>query len=59
LQEEKVNCSPDFLLKNIILISFDGVVLVSDYGVTLMSERFADITQTISVDDEVDVISVS
>jgi hypothetical protein len=58
LQEEKVNCSPDFLLKNIILISFDGVVLVSDYGVTLMSERFADITQTISVDDEVDTISV-
>ncbi|WJX64708.1 hypothetical protein P8452_49453 [Trifolium repens] len=57
-KEEKVNCSPDFLLKNIILISFDGVVLVSDYGVTLMSERFADITQTISVDDEVDTISV-
>jgi hypothetical protein len=54
-----VNCSSDFLLKNIILICFDGVVLVSDYGVTLMSERFADITQTISIDDEVDVISVS
>lgn len=29
---------------------FDGVVLESDYGVTLLSKRFADITETISVD---------
>jgi len=38
-------------LKKINLICFDGAVLESDYGVTLMSERFADITVTISVDD--------
>jgi hypothetical protein len=57
LQEEKVNYSPDFLLKKINLICFDGVVLESDYGVAIMSERFADITETISVGD-VDTISV-
>jgi len=48
LQEDKVNCSPDILSKKINLMCFDGVVL---------SKRFADITETISVDD-VDTISV-
>jgi hypothetical protein len=50
-----VNCSPDFLLKKIKLICFDGAVLESDYGV-LMSKRFI---ETIYVDDDdVDTISV-
>ncbi|WJX31101.1 hypothetical protein P8452_19567 [Trifolium repens] len=50
-------CTRKNRTKKINLICFDGVVLKSDYGVALMSERFADITETISVDD-VDTISI-
>ncbi|KAL5066271.1 hypothetical protein RYX36_028008 [Vicia faba] len=46
------------LSKKINLRSSDGTVFEIDYGVALMSKRFEDITETISVGDEVDDISV-
>ncbi|KAL5081541.1 hypothetical protein RYX36_009962 [Vicia faba] len=46
------------LSNKINLINSDGAVFEIDYGVALMSKRFEDITETISVGDDVDVIAV-
>jgi hypothetical protein len=44
--------------KKIKLISSDDVTFEVDYRVALMSKRFEDITETISVGNDVDTISV-
>ncbi|KAL5096379.1 hypothetical protein RYX36_000706 [Vicia faba] len=46
------------LSKKINLINSEGAVFEIDYGVALMSKRFEEITKTISVGDDIDVISV-
>ncbi|KAL5065886.1 hypothetical protein RYX36_027623 [Vicia faba] len=46
------------LSKKINLINSHGAVFEIDYGVALMSKRFEDITETIYVGDDVDVIAV-
>ncbi|XP_058778253.1 uncharacterized protein LOC131652154 [Vicia villosa] len=55
---EKMKRSSGALSKKINLMSSDGTVFETDYGVALMSKRFEDITETISVGDDVDTISV-
>ncbi|CAK8564360.1 unnamed protein product [Lathyrus sativus] len=51
-------CTKKDKAEKINLRSSDGTVFEIDYGVALMSKRFEDITETFSVGDEVDDISV-
>ncbi|KAI5414627.1 uncharacterized protein LOC127135098 isoform X2 [Lathyrus oleraceus] len=57
-KKDKAELCQQDLSKKINLRSSDGTVFEIDYGVALMSKRFEDITETISVGDKVDDFSV-